>query len=363
MLSVWPRGVGVQRRAGVREMRRTLHRGVVQRNTRRAAQCQTSCATVSRAVVLAASLLTAGCAVPQSPGKGTLTNLVEANSGQHYWLYLPEHYPAQASPHKGGKRWPLVVTLHGMKPFDRASAQIREWQQQADAYGLIVCAPDLHTSDLFMELPLKHVHSYVERDERMILDMMDQVFGRTDADRNRVLITSWSSGGYLAHYLLNRHPERFACLAVRQSNFSASILDARQVRRYCQYPDTPIAIFFGQNDLVICRKESREAVVWYREHGFRQVEAYSVEGLGHERTPQIAASFFARACRFRPLDKELAQRTLARVRTRPAALASAQPTAGETPDASRRRKQPARSGNSHLGTDALGRLSVLDVEK
>ncbi|HUW83324.1 MAG TPA: PHB depolymerase family esterase [Phycisphaerae bacterium] len=325
-----------------------------------------SCSTVFRAAVLAVSLLTAGCAVPQSPGKGTLTNLVEANSGRHYWLYLPGQYPAQTSPHKTAERWPLVVTLHGMKPFDSYSAQIREWQQQADAYGLIVCAPDLHTSDIFMELPLQHVHSYVERDERMILDMMDQVLRRTDADPNRVLITSWSSGGYLAHYVLNRHPERFACLAVRQSNFSASILDPRQIREYPRYPDTPIAIFFGQNDLLICRKESREAVVWYREHGFRRVEAYSVEGLGHERTPETAANFFARVCRFQPLDKALAQRSLARVRAQPVALASAQPTAGETPagtGANPHRERPARPENTYLGTDALGRLSALNAEK
>ena len=52
-------------RPGVRVMRPTLHRGVVQRNTRYVAQCQMGCSTVFQAVVLAVSLLTAGCAVPQ----------------------------------------------------------------------------------------------------------------------------------------------------------------------------------------------------------------------------------------------------------------------------------------------------------
>jgi len=329
-------------------------------------QCQLGCFAVSRGVVLAMLLLTAGCAVPQKPGKGTLTNLVEANSGRHYWLYLPAQYPDQASPGRTAKDRPLVVTLHGMKPFDSHNAQIREWQQQADAYGLIVCAPDLHTSDLFMELPLKHVHPYVERDERLILDMIDEVLTRTGADASRVLITSWSSGGYLAHYLLNRHPERFACLAVRQSNFSAHILDPQQIRRYPRYPDTPIAIFFGQNDLVICRNESRAAIAWYREHGFRQVEAYSVQGLGHERTPETAASFFARVCRFQPLDKALAQRSLARVRTQPVALASAQPSVTDAAaplDDNPHRQEPAMPEHAYSATDALGRLTALSAGK
>ncbi len=326
-------------------------------------QSQPGCFAVLRGVVLAMLLLTVGCAVPQRPGKGTLTNLVEANSGRHYWLYLPAQYPDQASPSGAAKDRPLVVTLHGMKPFDSYSAQIREWQQQADAYGLIVCAPDLHTSDLFMELPLRHVHSYVERDERLILDMIDQVLSRTDADPSRVLITSWSSGGYLAHYVLNRHPERFACLAVRQSNFSASILDPQQIRQYPRYPDTPIAIFFGQNDLIICRNESRAAIVWYREHGFRQVEAYSVEGLGHERTPETAASFFARVCRFQPLDKALAQRSLARVRTQPVALASVRPAVAGAAAPFGANPQPAGAEPAYSATDALGRLTALNADK
>ena len=329
-------------------------------------QHQLGCFAVSRGVVLAMLLLTAGCAVPQKPGKGMLTNLVEANSGRRYWLYLPASYSDQASPSEAAKDSPLVVTLHGMKPFDNYNAQIREWQQQADAYGLIVCAPDLHTSDLLMELPLRHVHPYVQRDERMIMDMIDQVLARTNADSSRVLITSWSSGGYLAHYLLNRYPERFACLAVRQSNFSADILDPQQIRQYPRYPDTPIAIFFGQNDLLICRNESRAAVAWYREHGFRQVEAYSVQGLGHERTPETAASFFARVCRFQPLDKALAQRSLARVRTQPVALASAQPTAAEAAaplDDNPHRQEPATPERAYSATDALGRLTALSADK
>jgi len=315
--------------AGV--MRRASRCGIVERKMRYLTPSPIGCSTVLRGAVVAAAMLIAGCAVPQGRGKGKEMNLVESASGRHYWLYLPERYPVEAPPGKSDTRWPLVVTLHGMKPFDSYTAQIREWQQQADAYGLIVCAPNLHTSDLFMELPLKHVHSYVERDERMILNMMDQVLRRTNADPSRVLITSWSSGGYLAHYLLNQHPQRFTCLAVRQSNFSSPILDPRQISKYPRYPRTPIAIFFGQNDFAICRRESREAIVWYRERGFEQVEAFSVEGLGHERTPETAANFFARVCQLQPLDKALAQRTLARVRTQPVVLASAEPVPNSTP--------------------------------
>ncbi|MBI4579040.1 MAG: hypothetical protein HY718_05015, partial [Planctomycetes bacterium] len=112
---------------------------------------------------------------------------------------------------------------------------------------------------------------------------------RTDADPSRVLATSFSSGGYIAHYMVNRHPERFSCLAVRGSNFSENMLNPSQIAKY---RNMKIAIFFGQNDFKLCADESLRAVEWYRQHRF-DVTAKKVGGLGHERKPEVAAAFFA----------------------------------------------------------------------
>src|SRR5690606_13428938 len=101
--------------------------------------------------------------------------------------------------------------------------------------------------------------------------------------------TSWSCGGYLAHYMVNRHPERFTCLAVKQSNFSEDLLNPMQVPKYRRMR---VAVFFGENDLPACREESIRAVEWYRQYRFNVAAKY-VTGLGHERTPQTAAAFFA----------------------------------------------------------------------
>jgi hypothetical protein len=88
---------------------------------------------------------------------------------------------------------------------------------------------------------------------------------------------------------VNRHPERFSCLAVRGSNFSESLLDPSQVAKY---RDMKIGIFFGEHDFKVCRDESLEAVEWYRRHRF-DVAARKVGGLGHERKPEVAAALFA----------------------------------------------------------------------
>ncbi len=247
---------------------------------------------LSPTLLLALILLSSsGCAVPQPKGNGRVSREVEPKMQAGYWLYLPEDYVDQDGQKPGGERWPLVVTFHGMKPYDNANPQIREWQQEADRYGFIVIAPELKTCDSFMQYPLRDATlSYVQRDEKAIMAIMDDVFRRTNADPERVLATSWSSGGYIAHYIVNRHPARFSCLAVRQSNFSSALLDPRKVPQYRNYK---IGIFFGENDFKQCREESKEAVVWYKKHRFPHVEAKYVGGLGHERTPQTAAAFFA----------------------------------------------------------------------
>lgn len=234
----------------------------------------------------------AGCAVPQKPGQGRVTYEREPSTGSGYWLYLPDDYVASNGRRADGERWPLVITLHGLRPYDNAAWQRREWEEEADRYGFIVISPNLRTCDtLIMQIPLRDSSLwYVRRDIEGVMAIMDEVFRRTNADPSRVLVTSFSSGGYLAHYLVNRHPDRFHCLAVRQSNFSEALLDPNQVPRY---RNMPIGIFFGEHDVFLCKEESRQAAEWYRRHRFPRVEAKYVGGLGHERTPQTAAAFFA----------------------------------------------------------------------
>jgi len=233
-----------------------------------------------------------GCPVPQRPGLGKCSRLVEPETKTGYWLYLPEDYVQNNGQRPGNTPWPLVVTLHGLRPYDDAKPQIRSWQQEADRYGLIVVAPELRTCDqLVMPLPLRDPTKwYVRTDERAILAVMDEVCRRTNADPTRVLLTCFSSGGYLAHYMMNRYPERFLALAAMGANFNEEMIDYSQLPKYRA---TKIAVFFGENDFKLCREESLRAVSWYRRYRF-DVDARQVSGLGHERRPQLASVFFSR---------------------------------------------------------------------
>lgn len=252
------------------------------------------------AAPLALLTIASGCAVPQPRGNGQLTRVVEPETRRGYWLYLPEAYcQAQRSGPSAlaARRWPLVVTFHGMKPFDNARPQACEWQQEADRYGFVVVAPELRAPDLFAEFPLRTVHPAFRSDEEATLKILDHVFGTTRADPGNVLSTSWSSGGYMAHYMVNRHPDRFTSLAVRQSNFSDSVLEPKQAARSIYHP---IFIINTQNDFAICKRESKRAVEWYTEYGYKNVAWIYVKNLGHERTPDLAADFFGRVAGVQP---------------------------------------------------------------
>jgi hypothetical protein len=245
------------------------------------------------ALVFVAASMLPGCAVPQRPGKGSVMHLREPQTKSMYWLYLPADYvEAHKDAKITSKKYPLVMTFHGMKPFDNAHSQIVEWQQEADRYGFVVCAPELQAPDLYSPVPLKKVWPPLLRDEKAILATMDEVMRTTDVNPSAVLATSWSYGGYLAHYMMNRHPARFTCLAVRQSNFSADILDPKQVD---QYRDHKVAVFYTENDFAICQRESQEAALWYSKLGFNLTFREFGE-KGHERTPSLAAAFFASDC-------------------------------------------------------------------
>ncbi len=244
-------------------------------------------------VCLLIVVLVSGCIVGQAPGRGRCVHLREASSGAPYWLYFPQGYDDPAPAGTVKSRRPLVMTFHGMKPFDSSGSQIREWQQEADRYGFVVCAPRLLVADVTGPLPLSNPnHPSLKHDERNIVAIMDELYRTTDIDPNHVLSTSWSYGGYVAHYMANRYPERFSCIAVKQSNFNENILDPSTVPRY---RDRKVAIYYTENDFAICRRESRRAADWYARQGF-DLTSGVFEKKGHERTPSVAAEFFARTC-------------------------------------------------------------------
>jgi dienelactone hydrolase len=255
-----------------------------------------------RLLCVAVLLAVSGCAVPQPRGKGTMSFVHEPGTQRGYFLYLPKTLKEAAPAARGDRLWPLVMTFHGMKPYDTSLFQILEWQQEADRYGFIVVAPELLAFDFIIgEFPQQTINPLFKSDEKSVLAIMDHVAETFPVDTERVLSTGFSSGGYMAHYMLNRHPERFACLAVRQANFSAAVLDSSATAASVRHP---VMIMNTELDVPVCVTESRDAIKWYESHGYKRLAWVKLPDLAHERTPDVAAEFFVRAARIRTVDPE-----------------------------------------------------------
>jgi poly(3-hydroxybutyrate) depolymerase len=212
----------------------------------------------------------------------------EPDSRRAYWLYLPSGYDPSLV-------WPMVVSLHGMKPFDHAESQELEWEAMADRYRMIVLAPDLANSDLAMQYPLKDINHSVRYDEQVVHKMITYVIAQCNVDPDKIYVTSWSSGGYLLHYLVVNNPDLFAAVCARGSCFSKEAVESvpkKKINRLVER-NIPIYIYYGGNDLAGVQRESQEAVRWYRSLGLT-VKSGIVEGRGHERVPDYAADFFAK---------------------------------------------------------------------
>lgn len=301
-----------------------------------------------------------GCHVPQPRGKGLIQHIVEPTTHRGYVLYEPEAYVKATEAERRQREWPTVVTFHGMKPFDIAWYQANEWQQEADRYGLIVIAPELLSASVLAEFPLNTPHPSFLEDERATLAIMEHVFKTTEASRRHVLSTGFSSGGYMAHYMVNRHPELFSALAPRQANFSKEVMSSAMAPRS---RSTPILIMNTQNDFKICKVESRDAVEWYTRHGFDKMAWIYIKDLGHERTPDLAAAFFAQTMGLKPrhsaevlarrqaIDGNAAGLAILSGNHHPSMVASAAQPIAESPAAAGSAQSPSSTSTTQRSTN------------
>ena len=112
-------------------------------------------------------LSAAGCPVYKYPGAGTQLSLTEKQVERPYYLYLPAGYDEN-------KRYPVVLAIHCIKPFDSAGRQIREWESTADKYGFIVAAPAVGAANP-VPLWFNHVDSTMKRDEQAVMNVLEEV--------------------------------------------------------------------------------------------------------------------------------------------------------------------------------------------
>ena len=210
---------------------------------------------------------------------------VDPESDAAYYLAVP-------TKHTPDKQWALIVTCHGTPPWDTAIQQIGKWGELVAARNVVVAAPMLSgtASDKLFPSVSRQIAKQ-EKDERVILSLVERLRPAYNIDPARVFLTGWSGGSYAVLYTGLRNPQVFRALAVHQGNFDERFVEPVAPRLD---PYQPVQISYGITDLL--KSHADEAIEWLREH--RMVYAVPQELSGHHRLlPDVAHRFFRRSVR------------------------------------------------------------------
>jgi len=229
-------------------------------------------------------LVLGGCAVTQ-PENTPVPHRFQTDpvTGHGFFIYVPSTY-------HHGRPAPVIISCHGSPPFDVAEHHVREWKMIGEQNGCIVVAPVLAgTEGILGDGPLVGMWE----NERRIMSIISLLCYRYNIDRANIMITGFSGGGFPTYWVGMRHPDVFSAVVARSTNFNSYNTDG-------WYPPeakkTPIFVYYGENDPGAIIDQSRKAIKYLTERGFK-VESRILTGTGHERRPEIAMEFFSRNMR------------------------------------------------------------------
>ncbi|MHC4982201.1 MAG: prolyl oligopeptidase family serine peptidase [Planctomycetota bacterium] len=235
-------------------------------------------------VFLASVALVTGCAVTQ-PENTPVPHRFQRDpvTGQGFFIYVPSTY-------HHSRPAPVVVTCHGSPPFDVAQYHVREWKMIGEQNGCIIVAPVLQgTEGILGDGPLVGMWE----NERRIMSIISLLGYRYNVDRANIMITGFSGGGFPTYWVGLRHPDVFSAVVARSCNFNSYNIKG-------WYPpdakDTPIYVYYGENETAAITIQSRNAIEFLQAEGFK-VESRIIPRIGHDRRPDVAMEFFSRNLR------------------------------------------------------------------
>lgn len=184
-----------------------------------------------------------------------------------YLVYLPKDYDA-----KRGKRWPLMLFLHGAGERgtnlqDVALHGPLKLAKQGREFPFLIVAPQCPNGQDWADEPL--------------LKLLDHVTKNYAVDTNRVYLTGLSMGGYATWRLGMLHPEKFAAIAPICGG--CSLLDViLPGRGRVALKRLPIWAFHGAKDTAVPVEESERMVKLLKEFGAKDVKLTIHPDAGHD---------------------------------------------------------------------------------
>lgn len=189
----------------------------------------------------------------------TLAPAPGAGDATRFLLYLPQGFEPT-----GGRKWPLLVFLHGSGERGDDIEQVKlhgppKLLSEQNDLPFIVVSPQAPAGTVWNSTA---VHA-----------LIDAVMERLPVDPERVYLTGLSLGGHGTWNIAASRPERFAAIA--------PVCGAGDVALACQLKGVPVWAFHGQQDSVVKLQDDAAMVEAVRACG-GDVKFTVYPDLGHD---------------------------------------------------------------------------------
>jgi predicted peptidase len=177
---------------------------------------------------------------------------------RHYECRYLLHLPREAQAGGGGRRWPLLLFLHGMGERGTDLALVRKHGpprivEDRPDFPFIVVSPQCEPGDWWRNEPLAA--------------LLDEVVERHPVDASRICLTGLSMGGFATWNLLLEFPARFAAAAPICGGGNPYLPYSYEATRLQALKTLPIRVFHGARDPVVPLAESERMVLSLRKFG------------------------------------------------------------------------------------------------
>jgi predicted peptidase len=199
-----------------------------------------------------------------APGKQVeLTHKVSDQQSVPYLLYLPKDLDAKA-----GKKWPVILFLHGRGESRGPLSIVAKWgpprmAERGDNLPYIVISPQCPASSRWT----------ADEQQAGVLNLLDHISEKYPVDTSRIYLTGLSMGGYGSWKLAADHGQRFAAVAPVCGKGNPA--DGEKLK------DLPIWVFHGTEDHAVAYQHSVDMVEAIEKAGGKKVRFTSMKHVGH----------------------------------------------------------------------------------
>jgi polyhydroxybutyrate depolymerase len=161
------------------------------------------------------------------------------NFDREYLIHLPENYDLK-------KSYPLIIVYHGIYSRAKAIAGFSQFNKLSDSTDFIVVYPQGHKRAWRIEKVGTEIMDEDPDEQGFILGMIDSLTKNYSIDQAKIFQCGISNGAYMAMFMTNNYPERFAGMALVCGNMALPFDDW-----YSNIQPSPVLFFGGTKDKLI----------------------------------------------------------------------------------------------------------------